>query len=369
MELDRKHDRPGPGPSPARAKPPTAAEGRDSGPPGRTVPGSALALALALFLAAAFAASDARAQTFAPPESDRAFVAPAASPGETGLSADAGREAAALANQAKAPAPDEKGFFAPPPPPPPPPPKPKPAARKNNKNSELVVEEFSYYTFRDEKGVVHLTDAPVDPRFQQVTIQVTISRGLAPYRRLNLDKVKPFILKAAERYSLDPALIASIIRAESAFDPKAVSWAGARGLMQLMPKTALMMGVTDSFDPEQNIMGGSRYLRDMLNRFNGNTTLAVAAYNCGPERVARVGRIPDIAETRNYVKIVMANLGVMAPFFANNQKPKGDYASKSVLGASISFPDPGNLTAKIEGRGTALMAPAPEIFSPSGGAE
>jgi soluble lytic murein transglycosylase-like protein len=183
-----------------------------------------------------------------------------------------------------------------------------------------VVEELSYYMFKDDSGVVHMTDAPADSRYRLVTVQITVSRGLAPFRRLNLDKVKPFILEASERYRLDPALIAAIIKSESAFDPKAVSWAGARGLMQLMPNTARQMGVQDSFDPEENILGGSRYLRLMLNRFNGDLTLAVAAYNCGPERVARVMRVPDIPETRNYVRAVFSNLQIMSPLFPDHHR-------------------------------------------------
>ncbi|MDR2351772.1 MAG: lytic transglycosylase domain-containing protein, partial [Deltaproteobacteria bacterium] len=206
----------------------------------------------------------------------------------------------------------EESFFAPPPPPPP------PAAKrqtKKNSTSEFVVEEISYYMFKDEDGVTHMTDAPVDPRYRLVKVQITISRGLAPFRSLTLEKVKPFILAASRRYNLEPALIAAIIKAESAFDPKAVSWAGARGLMQLMPNTAKLVGVSDSFDPEQNIMGGSKYLRMMLNRFNGNLTLAIAAYNCGPERVARVNAIPEITETKNYVRTVLANLEIMGAYF------------------------------------------------------
>jgi soluble lytic murein transglycosylase len=186
-----------------------------------------------------------------------------------------------------------------------------------------VVEELTYYTFKDEAGVTHLTDAPVDPRYRMMTVQITISRGLAPFRRLTLDKLRPVITAAAVKYRLDPALIAAIIKAESAFDPRAVSWAGARGLMQLMPNTARQMGVTDSFDPEQNIMGGSRYLREMLNRFNGDLTLAVAAYNCGPDRVAKVGRVPDIPETRGYVRAVRANLEMMGPLFSIEEAPGG----------------------------------------------
>jgi soluble lytic murein transglycosylase-like protein len=110
-------------------------------------------------------------------------------------------------------------------------------------------------------------------------------------------------------------LIAAIIRAESSFDPKAVSWAGARGLMQLMPKTASLVGCVDSFDPEQNIMGGTKYLRMMLNRFNGNVILAVSAYNAGPERVARVMAVPEISETKNYVKTVLRNYEMFLSLF------------------------------------------------------
>ncbi|MDR1395129.1 MAG: lytic transglycosylase domain-containing protein [Deltaproteobacteria bacterium] len=210
-------------------------------------------------------------------------------------------------------------LFAPPPPPPAPPKKPAPPKAKPQTERKslpgVMIKEFSFYKFTDDQGVTYLTDAPVDPRYRRFTVQITISRGSAPYRRLNLDSLKPFILKAAKRYQVDPVLITSIIKAESAFDPKAVSWAGARGLMQLMPKTAKLMGVTDSFDPEQNIMGGTRYIRLMLNRFSGNLTLAVAAYNSGPERVAKNMAVPDISETRNYVRTVLSNLEIFQPLF------------------------------------------------------
>ncbi|MDR2613598.1 MAG: lytic transglycosylase domain-containing protein [Deltaproteobacteria bacterium] len=177
-----------------------------------------------------------------------------------------------------------------------------------------------------------------------VTVQITISRGLAPFRKLSLDRLRPVISRAAARYRLDPALIAAIIKAESAFDPKAVSWAGARGLMQLMPNTARHMGVKDSFDPEQNVMGGARYLREMLDRFGGDLTLAVAAYNCGPERVARAGRVPDISETRNYVRTVKANLEMMGPLFtASEASGKGEEPAGArtsyVLTEPVKLPD------------------------------
>ena len=171
--------------------------------------------------------------------------------------------------------------------------------------------EISVYMFKDEKGVVHISNVPADPRFRLfnfTVVDIKVQRGLAGGRmRFTHESLRPYILKAAATYNLDPALIAAIIKSESAFDANAVSWAGAQGLMQLMPKTAREVGCRDPFDPEQNIMGGSRYIRWMLDRFNGNLDLAIAAYNAGPTRVAREWKIPNIAETKNYVVIVKRN--------------------------------------------------------------
>lgn len=112
------------------------------------------------------------------------------------------------------------------------------------------------------------------------------------------------IAEAADLYKLDPNLIRAIIRAESAFNPFAVSRAGAQGLMQLMPEVAAELDVLDPFDPRQNIFGGARYLRWLLDRNNGNLDLAVASYNAGPAAVDRHNGIPPYRETRNYVKKV-----------------------------------------------------------------
>jgi soluble lytic murein transglycosylase-like protein len=107
-------------------------------------------------------------------------------------------------------------------------------------------------------------------------------------------------VRASQKYGVEAGLIKAVIRAESDFNPQAVSHAGARGLMQLMPATARSLGVSDSFDPEQNVMGGTRFLKDMLQRYNGNVDAALAAYNWGP---GNVDRRPDHLprETRDYL--------------------------------------------------------------------
>jgi soluble lytic murein transglycosylase-like protein len=109
---------------------------------------------------------------------------------------------------------------------------------------------------------------------------------------------------AAARYSVDADLIASVIAAESNFDPKAVSKKNARGLMQLLPETAARFGVQNIFDPQENIDAGTHYLRDLLARYDNDLVLALAAYNAGPERVLQFGRVPPYPETVSYIRRV-----------------------------------------------------------------
>lgn len=121
--------------------------------------------------------------------------------------------------------------------------------------------------------------------------------------------IRSIVEEKAYRYQLDPQLLMEVIRAESDFNPYAVSPKGARGLMQLMPGTASRLGVRDSFDPEQNIEGGTRYLRYLLEYFNGSVPLALAAYNAGENAVTRWQNIPPYKETQLYVKKIMKNYG------------------------------------------------------------
>jgi hypothetical protein len=114
----------------------------------------------------------------------------------------------------------------------------------------------------------------------------------------------PIILKAATRYKIDSALIKAIIMVESGYNPKAVSKRGAKGLMQLMPKTAEFLGVKDSFNPEQNINAGVRHLKDLLNQFKGDVKLALAAYNAGSRKVRKYQGVPPFKSTRYYIKKV-----------------------------------------------------------------
>jgi soluble lytic murein transglycosylase-like protein len=136
------------------------------------------------------------------------------------------------------------------------------------------------------------------------------SRQIQP--QSEAESVERSIQKAASRYNLAPELIRSVIRVESGFRADAVSPAGAKGLMQLMPETASDLGVTDPFNVVQNIDGGARYLRQMLDRFGGRLDLALAAYNAGPGAVEKHdGRVP-YPETREYVKRVMRFAGLKA---------------------------------------------------------
>jgi hypothetical protein len=113
-----------------------------------------------------------------------------------------------------------------------------------------------------------------------------------------------FISESARAHGVAPELVASVIAVESNFNPNAVSWRAARGLMQLMPQTAARFGVTQVFDPRQNIEAGTKYLKELLLRYNGDLALTLAAYNAGPDRVGQYRSVPPYRETRDYVRRV-----------------------------------------------------------------
>lgn len=168
--------------------------------------------------------------------------------------------------------------------------------------STAVPAAAEIYTFIDDKGTVHFSNAPNDPRFNDKN-QVTYLRK---YRKqADIREYDYFIREAADRYDLDPHLVKAVVEAESNFDSYAVSHRGAKGLMQLMPATAGDLQVKNSFNARQNIEGGCRYLRHLLDMFEGNIKLALAAYNAGPSNVKKYKSIPPFAETRNYVRSVL----------------------------------------------------------------
>jgi len=144
------------------------------------------------------------------------------------------------------------------------------------------------------------------PQDEQIAEEVVLDIQISAALRKRPKPYHPIILKAANRYEVDPSLIKAIIMAESGYDPQAVSSQGATGLMQLMPKTAEALGVEDAFDPEHNVNAGVKYLKQLLDEFNDDIKLALAAYNAGSSAVRRHQGIPPIKATQYYVKRVFA---------------------------------------------------------------
>lgn len=167
------------------------------------------------------------------------------------------------------------------------------------------------YAYVDEHGVEHFTNTPDHARFQRLSSLMEEhgrdNRAGAEALKGNVAAFAPHIEQAAVEAGIDAALVHAVITAESGYNPVAVSRAGAQGLMQLMPQTAQRYAVRNAFDPRQNIAGGTRYLRDLLDLFDNDVALAVAAYNAGENAVLRHGRrIPPYRETQAYVPKVLA---------------------------------------------------------------
>lgn len=174
------------------------------------------------------------------------------------------------------------------------------------------------YGYVDESGTLVVTDRKDDPRArtytpgdfqrwmleQQNTPHAGVAVPFKPTGPIKASRWDGLIRTAATKHGVPYPLVRAVVAAESGFNPRATSRAGAQGLMQLMPATAKDLGVTDPFDPAANIEGGTRYLGGLLRTFQ-DERLALAAYNAGPGRVARLGRVPDFPETRAYIEKVL----------------------------------------------------------------
>lgn len=171
-----------------------------------------------------------------------------------------------------------------------------------NKTSKPMTEPFQAQPFQAQP-------AHGDPVQNKTVASFSASpKTSAPRGSHKIETYRHLIEKTARKYGVDPNLVAGIMKQESGYNPRARSKAGAMGLMQLMPQTARSMGVKNAYDPAQNIEGGTRYLRMMLDRFGGNEQLALAAYNAGPGNVTKYGnRIPPFRETQNYVRAVQSH--------------------------------------------------------------
>jgi hypothetical protein len=169
------------------------------------------------------------------------------------------------------------------------------------------------FSYVDENGVRIFTNIPPKGPVQELKTSgqaVPPPGDTSPGADKNAGPSFDLIIdKYAEEYRLDPSLIRSMIATESSFNPKAVSRKGAQGLMQLMPSTAARHGVRDAFDPEENIRGGMKHMRFLLDTFGNDLTLSLAAYNAGENLVQRLGRIPDFKETHNYVRSIKDRYG------------------------------------------------------------
>ena len=161
--------------------------------------------------------------------------------------------------------------------------------------------ETELWLYIDEQGNYHFSTYQVNGKYWRIKLW----KNKAFIRDLDAGKYDDYIGVMGRKYRVDPALIKAVIRAESAWNSQAVSSAGAQGLMQLMPGTSRRMDVDDPFDPAQNIEAGTRYLRQMLDVFNDDLMLALAAYNAGPGAVKKYNGVPPYTETRAYIKRVL----------------------------------------------------------------
>jgi hypothetical protein len=208
----------------------------------------------------------------------------------------------------------------------------------------LLVAPVSYadiYKYVDENGVVCYTDAPFNKKAKRIKKEKSFpapeeNRSVSR-QSADVSDYRDIVHEKASVYNIDPSLVKAVIKTESNWNSRAISRKGAIGLMQLMPSTAADMNVRNPFDPEENIEGGIRYLKYLLEKFNGDLTLALAAYNAGPKAVEKCGYVPPITETRQYVNRVLSlyngkmKYDVSSPGHSANGGKKSDPIYRIVL--------------------------------------
>ncbi|HEV8310557.1 MAG TPA: transglycosylase SLT domain-containing protein [Methylomirabilota bacterium] len=219
--------------------------------------------------------------------------------------------------------------------------------------------EAGMFRFEDASGVVHFTNAPSDPRYrglpgwiepQPAPRSITRSAAPTPFAEL--------IQLASSRYRVDPRLVQAVVVVESAGNPRAVSRKGAQGLMQLMPQRSAELGVRNAFDPQQNVDGGVRHLRDLLERFSGDVTLALAAYNAGEVAVRTHQGVPPYPETQDYVRKVRALYQGVGGSGASGSAANGSRP----VGTATQAPQ--EIYRQVEGDGTVLYTNVPPRPAP-----
>jgi len=170
-------------------------------------------------------------------------------------------------------------------------------------HSPALADIFLYI---DKEGVMHFSNAPSSNRYRVYMKEDSGSPAQAlKSSKPDTDKYDHLIAESCRLHGVDFALVKAVIKAESCFDPYAISSKGAEGLMQLMPETSKRLNISNPFDPRENIGGGVKYLKYLLGRFNYDLRLSLAAYNAGETTVAQINGIPDYRETKNYVAEVL----------------------------------------------------------------
>lgn len=212
------------------------------------------------------------------------------------------------------------------------------------------------YVFVDGGGVFHFTETPTHAGYRPF-FGASLAREIArsPQRYAGL------IARMAQENAVDPALVRAMIQAESGFNPWAVSRKGARGLMQLMPETATLHAVHDAFNPAENILGGVRHLRWLLDRFHDNLTLTLAAYNAGENAVLRYGGVPPFRETRTYITRVFSLYGRRPPRFTARQEFAPGGFNPSPLPVPLDTP---GVYRVVEADGTPRYTNIPPVNRP-----